>query len=564
MPSGGVLAPALKGKTAGAEHTREVLSPKSTPLTSEADLRFRISTLKTGAWLGLGMIGAGWLYIALSWDAGNRPLLVAVSVGLALGDVGVLLSAGLMARVVAGAWREAFFLSWTLANVASLLFVAALDPVRPSPLTVPLLMPMLFAGMSYPRRMAMACCAAVVLGYTVEVLIQHQHLAFSEFFLMALVWTAGMCLWLAKNREDQHAQLESQRDELARVARADPLTDALNRRGFEERLELELADARRSGRPLAIAVLDLDDFKGVNDREGHSAGDALLCATVTRMRDLLRPMDAVGRMGGDEFAVLYPGAGEADCAAAVANLAAALEDRVAVSIGYSVFPTDGISARQLCDAADRRLYAAKGQRARVPETIVLELSWATALADAVDCRMAGDHRHSRRVADLSVAIAERLRWSPQRLGLLRLAATLHDVGKVAIPDRILNKPGALDAAEYEEIKQHTLVGAEMLSHINGLGMIVPWVRHSHEHFDGSGYPDGLAGRDIPLASRILLTADAFDAMTSHRPYRRAMGAESAAEELLAGAGTQFDPDCVSALLSALTLAGDHDPVHAAA
>jgi diguanylate cyclase (GGDEF)-like protein/putative nucleotidyltransferase with HDIG domain len=372
-----------------------------------------------------------------------------------------------------------------------------------------------------------------------------------------------MCLWQARNREQQHAELESQRDELARMSRADPLTGALNRRGFEERLELELAEARRSARPLTVAVLDLDDFKAVNDRGGHAAGDELLRETVERVRLVLRPMDAVGRLGGDEFAVLFAGAGEADAGVVVGHLRSAIANHVPASIGYSCFPTDGVTTQELLDEADRRLYIVKGLRTSKRGAVAVELSWAAALADAVDRRMNGKHHHSRAVADYAFAIASRLGWTGPQLGLLRLAATLHDVGKVAIPDRILNKPAALDAAEYAEIKRHVTVGAEMLSRIDGLDEIVPWVRHSHEHLDGSGYPDGLAGDEIPAASRILLVADAFDAMTSDRPYRRALAAHEAVDELRRHAGTQFDADCVTALIDALAVSGARK-VHQAA
>lgn len=533
-------------------------SGKSTPLTDPTDLRFRMSTLKTGSWLALGMISAALIYFALSWNSGNRPLLSAMAVGIAAANAFVLLIPRRMERIVAGTWREAFFLAWTMTTVAVLLIAAAIDPVKPSPLTLPLLMPMLFAGMSYPRRSARVCCMAVVSGYGLEALVVGEQLAYSGLFLLALVGVAGMCLWQAENRERQHAELERQRDELARVSRADPLTDALNRRGFEERFELELAEARRSGRPLAIAVLDLDDFKRVNDRAGHAAGDELLQLTVSRMREALRPMDAVGRLGGDEFAVLFPGAGAADAEIAVANLRTALAGGISASTGHSVFPADGVTATELLGIADRRLYAAKSPRERAQGLAGAELSWAAALADAVDRRMNAEHPHSRSVADYSIAIASQLGWSGPLIEELRLASTLHDVGKVSIPDRILNKPGDLDAGERAEMQRHSTIGAEMLSRIDGLESIVALVRHSHEHFDGSGYPDGLAGPEIPAAARVLLTADAFDAMTSDRPYRRALSREEALAELRAYSGSQFDPECVTALIDFLAHAAEHD------
>jgi diguanylate cyclase (GGDEF)-like protein len=493
---------------------------RSPPLQDVAALRFRMATLTTGVWLGIAMVAAGEAYFALTWDQGNRPLLAALGLAVAVFDLGVLLLP--MKRIVAGRWREMFFLGWTLSNVAVLLLLGAVDPSEPSPLTLPLLMPMLFAGMSYPRASARICCAAVVFGYAAEALILGHEFAFSGLFVMVLTCTAGMCLWQASNRERQHDELERQRDELARISLTDPLTEALNRRGFEDRLGRELADAVRSGRPLTLAVLDLDDFKAVNDREGHGAGDALLRETVRRLSEVLRPHDSLGRLGGDEFAVLFPGAGETDFKVVVDRLRDALTGSVPASIGHSCFPGDGDSPEALFGHADRRLYAAKAELPRERRNDALELRWATAMADAVDRRVDGTHQHSRRVAEHAAAIARGLGWGEPQLARLRLAVTLHDVG------------------------------AEILEQIGGLDEVAAWVRHSHEHVDGSGYPDGLAGDAIPAASRIVLVADAFDAMTSERPYRRPLTIEGALAELQRHAGTQFDAVCVAALTAALS------------
>ena len=519
---------------------------RSPALKDAAAVRFRMATLRTGVWLGVAMAAAGEAYFLLTWDESHRSLLVAIGIAVVVMDAGVLLLP--MKRIVAGRWRELFFLVWTLANVAVILTLGALDTTERSPLILPLLMPMLFAGMSYPRASARICCAAVVFGYTAEAIILGHDFAFSGLFVMVLAFTAGMCLWQAHNREQQHDELELQRDELARISLTDPLTEALNRRGFEDRLGRELSDAVRTGRPITLAILDLDDFKAVNDRDGHPAGDALLRETVERLSGTLRPHDALGRLGGDEFAVLFPGASEADAPALVDRLRASLAGRVSASFGHSSFPVDGATSEALTSSADRRLYAAKAMLPRDRGNEALELGWATALADTVDRRMHGAHRHSSHVAEYAAAIARGLGWEEPSLARLRLAATLHDVGKACIPDRILNKPAKLDAAEFDEIRRHTVVGAEMLAPIDGLYEIAIWVRHSHEHFDGSGYPDGLAGDAIPLASRILLVADAFDAMTSDRPYRTARTVDLAFAELRRHAGTQFDAECVAALL----------------
>src|SRR5205807_5722836 len=160
--------------------------------------------------------------------------------------------------------------------------------------------------------------------------------------------------------------------------------------------------------------------------------------------------------------------------------------------------------------------------------------------------MASPAEHSATVARYAAGIAQRLGWGGADLAYLRVAAMLHDVGKVSLPDQILRKPGPLSEQEYEEVKLHPVIGADFVNRVDGLSLIALWVKHSHEHFDGSGYPDGLAGEDIPLASRILLVADAFDAMTSDRPYRGAISHDQALEELRRNAGRQFDPRCIEA------------------
>jgi putative nucleotidyltransferase with HDIG domain len=225
----------------------------------------------------------------------------------------------------------------------------------------------------------------------------------------------------------------------------------------------------------------------------------------------------------------------------------ALAVRVGVSTGAASFPADGADRDELHRHADADLYAAKHGRKPDKTPGSRELSWAAALARAVDLRMSVPDEHSTVVAHYAAAMAQRMGWSGPELAMLRMAAMLHDVGKVSVPDRILRKPGPLSLEEYEEIKDHPVAGAEIVAQIDGLQPIVEWIRHSHEHVDGSGYPDALIGEEIPYASRILLVADAFDAMTSHRPYGAAMPPDLALEELRGNSGKQFDARCVAAL-----------------
>ena len=235
---------------------------------------------------------------------------------------------------------------------------------------------------------------------------------------------------------------------------------------------------------------------------------------------------------------------------------AALAERAPASAGVALFPADGADQEDLHRVADANLYERKHGREQLTVDPQRELSWAAALAAAVDERMAVHHEHSNSVAALAGAIGRRLGWDDAEVSRLRLAAMLHDVGKVRVPDEILRKPGPLDDDEWREMARHPVVGAEIVARVEGLEPIGPWIRHSHERIDGTGYPDGLAGEAIPLASRILLVADAFDAMTSDRSYRRAMSVEDAVAELDANAGTQFDALCVDALKAELASGGD--------
>ena len=270
---------------------------------------------------------------------------------------------------------------------------------------------------------------------------------------------------------------------------------------------------------------------------------------------LLRAHDAVGRLGGDEFAVLLPGAGPDDAAAVAQRLSHELAERTPASCGVATFPADGESLEELHHHADLELYAVKHHR---PQRGVplrrRELSWAAALARTVDMRMSGSHEHSVAVAGYAAVIGMRLRLTEKRLAQLRLAAMLHDVGKVAVPERILRKPERLTVDELAAVRAHAAVGADMVGRIEGLEPVVPWIRHLHEHVDGSGSPDGLVGDAIPLESRVLLVADAFDAMTAERAYRTPMAAADAVAELRRCSGRQFDAQCVEALAAAIAAA----------
>jgi diguanylate cyclase (GGDEF)-like protein/putative nucleotidyltransferase with HDIG domain len=513
-------------------------------IVDQSALRMRAGTFAAGVWLSYVVVAAASVYLALTWGRPNRLVLAAL---YGVGLLGALVISRLpREQIVRSAYREHFFLTWSVLDLGLIVASLTLDGGTRSPLALVLFVPVVFAAMSYPLASVVLVGALSMFSYlAIALFLGGAPWSYEALFTAMLFCTGAMSAWQARNHDRQHQALMD-------VSRADALTGCLNRRGFEERAIAEIASAARGTREGAVLVLDVDRFKEVNDRLGHAAGDELLRWVVATAQTLLRAHDAVGRLGGDEFAVLLTDVDSSAALKVADRLREELRRRQACSIGVASFPMDGGTLEELMRAADARLYASRAGRPERHGTAVEErLSWAATLAQTVDMRMNAAHEHSLAVADWAVEVAASLGWDPQMLGALRIAAMLHDVGKVSVPERILTKPGPLTAEEREIVKRHSVAGAELVARIEGLGTIVPWIRHSHESFDGSGYPDGLVGEAIPEASRIILVADAFDAITSDRPYRAGRSPQDAARELRAGAGSQFDPGCVEALLELL-------------
>jgi diguanylate cyclase (GGDEF)-like protein/putative nucleotidyltransferase with HDIG domain len=358
------------------------------------------------------------------------------------------------------------------------------------------------------------------------------------------------------------------RDRLEQAIR-DPLTGLYNRRFFYEAFANELERGERYASCGSIVLIDVDDFKLVNDTLGHTAGDGVLCEIGRIAMSTIRTSDQFARVGGEEFAVLLPEASQLDALLvaerlrrAVANSRILPDRTVTVSAGIASWPEDGILLEELEGKADLALYWAKrnGKNlcAVATEVVVPEpgdprhemLAHLHALVSTIDAQHLNTRDHSQNVAAYAAAIGERLGLSRERIVLLRRAALFHDVGKVAVRGDVLNKPSALTTAEFEEMKVHPVVGGAMLHHA-GFRQEGDWVRHHHERVDGCGYPDGLAGSDIPIESRIIFVADSFEAMTSDRPYHSGIAVPEAVDELRRCAGTQFDPRPVEALVELL-------------
>jgi diguanylate cyclase (GGDEF)-like protein len=513
-------------------------------IVDQSALAMRVATIAAGIWLSYVVCGASAVYVALTWDRPHRGV-IALLFGAGLLTAAVI-SVLPREQIVRSRLREAFFLGWSLADLCLMILATLADGGTSSPIALFLFIPVVFSALSYPLRSVLTVGGLSIAGYlAVAVTIGGAGWGYEALFTVMLLCTGAMSAWQARNHDRQ-------RSALMHVSRADPLTGCLNRRGFEERADAVLAAVARDGGEGGVLVLDLDHFKDVNDRHGHAAGDELLCWVVSTLTRAVRPGDAIGRIGGDELAVLLADIAPVDAVERTSLLLDALSERAPCSAGLASFPMDGAKLEQLMRQADVRLYASRhGRPARESARNLERLSWAATLARAVDLRMHDEHEHSSAVAEHAVGIAVRLGWPPDALGMLRIAATLHDVGKMTIPERILCKPGGLTNEEFDQVKAHSMAGAAIVAGVEGLEQIVPWIRHSHESYDGSGYPDGLRGEAIPQASRIMLVADAFDAITSTRPYRAGRPAAHAREELERNAGTQFDPDCVAALLAYL-------------
>jgi diguanylate cyclase (GGDEF)-like protein len=320
----------------------------------------------------------------------------------------------------------------------------------------------------------------------------------------------------------------------------DPLTGLGNRRGLVADLERALADGVES-EPQLLAIFDLDGFKLYNDTFGHPAGDALLTRLAANLAAVVQLAGTCYRLGGDEFCVLVD-VSRVRAKPFLESAAAALAEEgegfvVTSSYGAVIVPGETAESSEAFRVADQRLYAQKRTRGRG--------STHEVLLQALYEREPSLRVHVQSVSDTAVVVGSALGLGGEALEELRSAAHLHDVGKLAIPDTVLQKPAPLDVGEWAFVREHTVIGQRILAAAPPWMPVADIVRATHERWDGEGYPDGLAGAAIPLAARIIAVCDAFSAMTSDRPYRLKVTREAALAELRRCAGTQFDPEVVT-------------------
>jgi diguanylate cyclase (GGDEF)-like protein len=380
---------------------------------------------------------------------------------------------------------------------------------------------------------------------------------------------AGFILFLVFRAAQ--GRINRQTEQLVEATRRDPLTDTPNHGTLVMILAAAIESARTTGEPITIALLDIDNFRLLNDTHGHQAGDRAILTIAELLRDGSPVVSTFGRYGPDEFLVIEPGADPEVLEQVFIRIRAGLAEKavqfgeseslpVTISAGICAYPEHAGSVTDLLSAATITLQEAKtsgGDAVRVAgpdldipvETRTFDVYQGLILA--VDGRDRYTKRHSEDVSRYAVYLAERLELEAEVVSTIRVAGLLHDVGKIGVPDAMLRKPARLTEEEFTVMKQHVMLGDLIVRDLPHCDLIRAGIRHHHERWDGSGYPDGLEGDDIPLVARIIAVADAFSAMTTTRPYRKALPTDEALRRIEEAAGTQLEERLVTAFVGGL-------------
>ena len=525
-------------------------------------LRARIDRFRGNLWLdgviaslAVAAFGAAVIFDKVISTTGGNPLMVATNLAYPLADL--LLLALVVATFALTGWR--FDRTWALVAAGFAVFAVS-DSVYLYESAAGTYVEGGLLDVGWPAALVLIACSAWQPRVSLEgvrteswqaltlptffAAISLGLLVYDHFepingvaFLLATATIAAVIVRAVLTFRERVELLASSREE----ALTDSLTGLGNRRRFVADLEARLLERRED--PVVLVVFDLDGFKTYNDSFGHAAGDALLGRVANRLADAIDGYGHAYRLGGDEFCLLASVATVAP-SGLIERAAAALTEEgdgfsVRCSHGSVLLPAEASDLTEALRIADDRMYLHKQRNRPSAERQSIEALVASQRKSRLVSRPAA-------VAVLAEAVSRRLRIPEPELRTLRQAAELHDVGKLAIPEEILNKPGPLSDDEWEFVRRHPLIGERILGAAPALGAAGKLVRSTHEHWDGTGYPDGLASSEIPLGARIIAVCDSFDAMTSPRPYAEPISTQQAIRELVRCAGSQFDPEVVDA------------------
>lgn len=395
---------------------------------------------------------------------------------------------------------------------------------------------------------------------------------FNQIIIQICIWIASILISILSER-DMRIRVKNEW-----LSVSDGLTGLYNYRYFNNKLEEEFEKVRKKGTGfISLCLIDVDNFKRFNDRYGHSSGDRVLQIVSDILRKSIRKTDTACRYGGDELAVIMPDAQKEDVLSVINQIKTEISNNqsfssnssnadITLSMGFSTYPTLADSKESLFEQADNALYKAKNSGRntfKMYQNIISDITKDTddytqltkiirVLLLTISEKDKYTYGHSERVAELVVRIGKALNLPIKKIRELEIEGLLHDIGKLKIPNQVLNKKGSLTDEEFELIKKHPIYSASIINSLSILENFEDDVKHHHERYDGKGYPDALIGTDIPIGSRILAVADSFDAMRSDRPYRKNnLSYKMAVQELIDNAGTQFDPQVVNAFINCI-------------